>query len=171
VNHADLVGRVDIESSISVLTYSPCGAADTESIDDLHGHGSFVGAIVSSNGVRVASVAPQAQLIAVKVLRCDNRGAFGDFIIGLVHAADVGADIANLSLHSFTQRREWGGALISAFNRAATYANRKGTLVVSITGNFSFNMDEERDLIILPGEAAATLTVGATGPSCSRTSI
>ncbi len=57
--HLALDGQVD-PASASKLTSSPCGAFDVGTIFDLNFHGTFVGALVSSNGVGIGSVAPAA---------------------------------------------------------------------------------------------------------------
>ena len=54
-NHLDLAGKVDLAKSTSFVATEPF-------IEDLNTHGTFVAAIVSSNGLGVASVAPNATL-------------------------------------------------------------------------------------------------------------
>src|SRR2546422_461621 len=87
-----LVGKVDLAHSASFITSSPCGAADVADIVDRHFHGTFVAGVVSPDGISLASVGPDAQLIAVKVLSCGGAGPFTRVIGALVYAANIRAD-------------------------------------------------------------------------------
>ncbi len=51
------------------------------------------------NGIGTIGVAPQAKIIAVKVLSgITGSGSFDGIIQGIVYAADHGADVINMSL-------------------------------------------------------------------------
>jgi thermitase len=65
-DHIDLAGKVDLGKSVSFVP--------GESILDFFFHGTAVASIITSNGIGVASVAPDARLCAVKVL---DRNGFG----------------------------------------------------------------------------------------------
>ena len=73
--HLDLIGKVDLAASRSFVVGSPCGPADDTDILDRHFHGTFVSGIVTSRGIGMASVAPDARIIAVKVLSCSGGGS------------------------------------------------------------------------------------------------
>ena len=170
--HVDLSGRYDLGKSTSVLSpgSSLCnffGLPDEETIYDFNFHGSFVGGIVSSNGLGVASVAPDATLIAVKVLNCLGSGSFDDLIAGIMHAADVGADVINMSLGRYFSQNELGAKeLVKALQRAVSSATKRGTLVVAAAGNGGINLDEDpEDFIHVPSQLEDVLSVGATGPT------
>jgi subtilisin family serine protease len=165
--HPDLAGKVALGLSISTLATgsSPCGPFDETTVFDLNFHGSFVGGIVTSNGLRVASVAPDATLIGVKVLNCTGSGTFADIIAGIVHATNVGADVINMSLSAyFPKNLPGGGQLVAALNRATNFANRNGVLVVASAGNQGLNLDKDRNFTHVPSQSANVLSVGATGP-------
>lgn len=163
--HIDLVGKIDVASSRSMLTSSPCGAADYNTINDLNFHGSFVSGIVSTNGIGVASVAPDARLIAVKVLNCSGSGPFSGVIGGIVHATNVGADVINMSLGAyFPKNAPGGGPLVAALNRATNYANSRGTLVVAAAGNNGADVQHDGNFTFVPAQSANVISVGATGP-------
>src|SRR5215213_4485805 len=69
--------------------------------DDFNLHGSHVAgtaAGVANNALGVAGVAPQAQIMAVRVLDADGGGGSGDIANGIAFAANNGAGVINLSL-------------------------------------------------------------------------
>ena len=80
---------------------------DEDPMDD-HGHGTHVAGIVAANG-EVAGVAPEARLLAYKVLDFTGRGTQSDIIAGIERAADPDGDpftddaphVINLSLGGF----------------------------------------------------------------------
>ncbi len=55
---------------------------------DRHGHGTHVAGIVAANGEDLLGVAPNASLIAVKVLSDEGYGYSSDIIAGLEYAID-----------------------------------------------------------------------------------
>lgn len=164
--HIDLDGKID-GASTSMLSpgSSPCGSFDETTIYDLAFHGTFVSALVSSNGLGMASVAPDATLMGVKVLSCDGTGSFGDIIAGIVYAADHGADVITMSFGVyFPKNAIGGGPLVAVMNRAANYANQRGVLVVASAGNEGVDLDRDRNFTHLPSMAANVVSVGATAP-------
>lgn len=159
-NHIDLRGgKVDLAKSRSFVPSEPF-------IEDLNFHGTFVAALISSNGLGMASVAPDARLCAVKVLARNGRGAFSWIIAGMMHATDVRADVMNLSLGAYFNSKEPGAlVLIEALQRALEYASNKGTLVVAASGNNALNLDTDTpDWIHVPSQLQKVVSVGATAP-------
>jgi subtilisin family serine protease len=65
----DLAGKVDLAKSASFVPSEPF-------IEDLNTHGTFISALISSNGIGIASVAPGATLCAIKVLSAAGAGSF-----------------------------------------------------------------------------------------------
>ena len=53
---------------------------------------------ISSDGFGVIGVAPEVELIHVKVLSDAGSGAFNWILQGIYYAADLGVDIINMSL-------------------------------------------------------------------------
>ncbi|MDQ3698923.1 MAG: S8 family serine peptidase [Gemmatimonadota bacterium] len=156
--HQDLVGKVDLSISTSFVATEPF-------IEDLNAHGTYVSSIVSSNGIGIASVAPDATLCAVKVLAATGSGSFADVISGIVHAAVVGADVINMSLGAYVDRNAPGiDVLIQALTDAVEIARELGSQVVAAAGNNGANLDEDGDMAILPGEIRGVLSVAATAP-------
>jgi len=100
--------------------------------DDFNLHGSHVAgtaAGVANNALGVAGVAPQAQIMAVRVLDADGGGGSGDIANGIAFAANNGAGVINLSLGGA------GGGGDQAMSDAITLAESKGAVVVAAAGN------------------------------------
>ncbi|MCC6318314.1 MAG: S8 family serine peptidase [Gemmatimonadaceae bacterium] len=153
---ADLLGKVDLGKSASMVPSEPF-------IEDLHFHGTYVSSLVSSNGIGMASVAPDAQLCAVKVLDANGSGNFFDLIGGIVHAADVGADVINMSLRGFVDLSDPNGAaLFQLLGDAARYARQKGTLLLAATGNDALNIDQIEPFRVIPAQTPGVTGITAT---------
>lgn len=165
-------GRIDLTNSRSVLSStSPCGPADQNTINDFNFHGTFVSALVASQGINMGSTAPDASLIAVKVLNCRGTGSFGDVITGIVYATNAGANVINMSLGALIGRKLPGADnLIDAMQAAVDFAARKGVMVVAAAGNDALNFDDLPDalnqagVIHIPSMLKNVLSVGATAP-------
>ena len=100
--------------------------------DDFNLHGSHVAgtaAGVANNALGVAGIAPQAQIMAVRVLDADGGGGSGDIANGIAFAANNGAGVINLSLGGA------GGGGDQAMSDAITLAESKGAVVVAAAGN------------------------------------
>ncbi len=168
--HADLVGRVDLDRSVSfvpsddalVAAYFP----GMHPVTDLYYHGTHVAATISSNAVVAAGVTSNVRLIGVKVLSASGEGTFGGVLEGLIWAADHGADIANLSLGDAFLRRG-NGRYVAIVNQVFNYAHRKGMLVVVAAGNESLDLDHDKNLFKSYCSAANVVCVSATGPTYS----
>ena len=161
-NHIDLAGKVDVGRSASFVPGEP-------SILDFHFHGTAVSSIITSNGIGVASVAPDARLCAVKVLDRNGSGSFEGLIAGIMHAADVGADVINMSLSALipvtdVQNPRTGlRDLVKATQRAVDYARKRGTLSVAAASNDALNRNR-KEYVVLPADLHQVVSVGATGP-------
>ncbi len=98
--------------------------------DDEHGHGTHVAGTVAQatdNGVGVAGVAPEASIMALRVLDARGTGRSGDIAAAIRWAADHGAHVINMSLG--------GGRPTRATQAAIRYAHARGVVVVAAAGN------------------------------------
>jgi subtilisin family serine protease len=170
--HPDLQGRVDMVRSASFVPSDDQLVRDNfpgaPLWTDLHYHGTHVGATVSSNGIVAAGVTSQVTLMAVKVLSASGRGASSGILAGIMHAADNGADVANMSLGG-TFRKSLNPGYVSVINRAFNYANRMGMTIVVSAGNDNYDMDSDSDIYKTYCMATHVICTSATGPTSSTT--
>jgi subtilisin family serine protease len=161
--HVDLAGLVDAGSSIALTpSLNPAGP---EWGDD-HFHGTHVAGSIVTNGVGTSGVAPHTTLIAVKVLNVLAEATFADLIAGILHAADVQADVINMSLgEGFPMNTPGAGRLVGALNQAVNYASRHGALIVSAAGNNGVDLTHLGNVTAVPCESGVSLCVSATGPT------
>lgn len=101
-NHEDLAGRI-VDSTSCMGSGGDPERCTGDGQDDF-GHGTHVSAIaaaVADNGMGIAGVAPDAQLLVVRALAKDGEGAAGkaaDIVAGVRWVVDRGAKVVNLSL-------------------------------------------------------------------------
>lgn len=150
--HPDLADRV-IKARSKDFTGSQSGFMDRQS------HGTHCAGIVaaSSNGAGMIGVAPEASLIACKVLGDSGSGASSWIAKGIRHAVDSGAEVISLSL---------GGPSADAATRSAVqYATGLGAWVVIAAGN------DGRLANSYPGHYPESIAVCATDRNNLRASF
>jgi subtilisin family serine protease len=162
--HLDLAGNVDPSMTVTGIAL-PRYPSDVTPLD-YDFHGTFIAGLVASNGIGVASVAPDAKLCSIKVLSQDGRGTFADILFGILQAADWNADAINLSLGAVIDANEpIFASLVANMQAAVNYANAKGSLVVAAAGNLGVNFDEvPARFVHIPSMLGNVLSVGATAP-------
>ncbi len=109
---------------------------NNDDVTDVHGHGTHVAAIAAGKADTGNGVAPDAQVIAVKVLNNEGYGFDSSIIAGIEYAVDPdgnpatddGADIINMSLGG-------PGDAQSPISQAAEQAVQAGVTVVVAAGN------------------------------------
>ncbi len=166
--HPDIGPNVNLGLSTSFVPGEP----GIDPIDFGFNHGTHVAGIVAApiNNRGTQGVAPKAEIVAIKVLRSGGpdagSGSFSWLIQGLVYAASIGADVANMSLGATFDRINAGGGgagpLIAALNRAINYATAAGVLCVSSAGNEGVNLNSR--LWSIPAQSGNGMAVAATGP-------
>jgi len=130
-------------------------------IQDDQGHGTAVAGIIaaqSNNGEGVAGVSWGARITPVKV--CDDEGSCstGDVFNGIRWAADVGADVINMSL--LINTTAFGRILLQD---AVNYASvENGVTVVVAAGNRREFLDGSDATLYAPAELDHVIVVGAT---------
>ena len=158
-DHIDALGLIDVASSIA---FTPSLSGPPAWADD-HFHGTHVGGTVTTNNFGTAGVAPNVTLIAIKVLNSTGSGSFADIIAGLMWAAEVHANVANLSLGALFPKNG-AGTLVGALNKALNYANAHGVLVVSAAGNDFADLQHDQNFISVPCESGTGMCISSTGP-------
>lgn len=119
--HPDLAGRLLPGYNFVSNTSDPT---------DDNGHGTAVSgtaAATGNNGVGVAGLAWNCQILPVKVLDASGSGSYSAVAQGITYAADHGARIINLSLG--------GPSASSTLQSAIDYAWSKGVVVIAAAGN------------------------------------
>jgi subtilisin family serine protease len=128
---------------------------------DGNGHGTHVTGIVASNTLNdlgVASVAPGASVLPVRVLGDDGSGSASDVAAGIDWAVDQGAQVINLSL---------GGEIPilgsdPGFEAAIDRALDRGVVVVAAAGNSGLPVCEQ------PSAGGRLLCVGSIDENGNR---
>ena len=123
---------------------------DDDPIDDM-GHGTHCAAIAAGNGV-LKGVAPNANILAYKVLNAGGGGYFDDVISGIEQAVIDNVDIVNLSLGSSEGNPD------DVVSGVVDLAVDLGVTVVVAAGNSG----PQENTIGSPGTARKAITVGAT---------
>ncbi|MEO7118107.1 MAG: S8 family serine peptidase [Candidatus Limnocylindrales bacterium] len=119
-DHPALNGRVIESVAVEIFDGEPRVVPDDAG--DLFGHGTACGGII-------LGLAPEAELISVRVLGADLRGKGTAFLAGLEWAVERGVQVANLSLSSKSE------ALFPAFHEVVDNAYFKGLALVSAANN------------------------------------
>jgi subtilisin family serine protease len=158
VNHGEIPGNgIDDDGNGFVDDVHGYDFADVDANpDDVTGHGTHVAGIIaaSRNGFGATGVAPNATILPVRVLGSNGTGSTNAVAAGIRYAAEMGADIINLSL---------GGGYSRAIDVAIDYAHSLGSLIVAAAGN------ESAAVPSFPARFSATdsnvISVGATSSS------
>ena len=132
-DHPDLASKIVGGITFSGCPDQPagCGNGDWDNGDPHGTHVAGTAAAVTNNGTGVAGVAPDASLLAVKVLDDEGSGTTPEIVAGITWAADNGADVINLSLGSLPGTQ----LLQQDLHDAVGYAIGRGAVVVAAAGN------------------------------------
>lgn len=150
-------------------------------------HGTHTAGIIAAadNGIGTIGVAPQAKILAVKVLSdATGSGSFAAIMQGIVYAADHGAGVINMSLgvHGGLPVNGKGAndtsELINATKRAVAYARAHNALTIVSAGNDAMDLDHSSGVKVcdndgtcfvanfkaFPAELPNVLSISATAP-------
>ncbi|THE09374.1 peptidase S8 [Bacillus timonensis] len=123
---------------------------------DVQGHGTHVAGTIASYG-SVSGVMQNATLIPVKVLGNDGSGSLYGITQGILYAADIDADVINMSLG--------GGGYNQSMDEAVQTATAQGTIVVAASGN------DGASSISYPAAYSSVIAVGSVTSSGTRSSF
>ena len=141
---------------------------------DDHGHGTHVAGIVASRGIDAPlGVAPEAELVVVKVLDARNRGWISDWIAGVEYVIEldredngIDIDAINMSFGTDTLYRGSCDTAVAPFYAACRRAAEQGITVVAASGNAS-----SLDGLPVPACYTSVIPVGSvTGTGLARVS-
>ena len=135
-------------------------------------HGVIVAGVAAAQGINVVGVAPDAELVSVRIIDVVDDALVGrltDVLLGMEYAAEIGADVANLSFGPVLfppANPHANAALRHLFERIVNSVTRRGTVLVGPMGNN--NLDYGKPVAFLPNTAAGAMGVGATTPDDLR---
>ena len=151
LNHPDLAGKI-----IGGYDF----VDDDAEPQDVFGHGCGVAGVIAANinnGAGIAGVAPNARIMALRVLDETGIGTYSDISAAIVYAADNGAQIINLSLA--------GGQNSEIMSDAIDYALARNVMVIAAAGNFNTNLP------FYPAALPAVIAVGSVDPDLQKSSF
>lgn len=134
LTHEDLAGRVVAHTSCLGSGGDPARCAGSGQDEQGHGtHVAGIAAAIGDNGVGVAGVAPDAELVVAKVLGGDGSGTVDDINAGIRWVVDHGAQVVNLSLGdpNFAITTLFGTSMAEGID----YAWEHGAVPVLASGN------------------------------------
>ncbi|WP_025027572.1 S8 family serine peptidase [Caldalkalibacillus mannanilyticus] len=114
-------------------------------------HGSHVAGTVAANGV-IKGVAPDATLLAYRVLGPGGTGSTEGVVAGIERAVQDGAHVMNLSLGNTLNTPDWATSI------ALDWAMAEGVVAVTSNGNAGPN----NWTVGSPGTSRQAISVGAT---------
>ena len=149
VTHPDLKNRI-----IGGRNFTHDDQANPEMFIDYNGHGTHVAGTIAAekNDVGVAGVAPEADLLILKVLDKQGSGQYDWIINGINYAVEQGVDIISMSLG--------GSEDVPELHQAIQQAIAKQILVVCAAGNDG-DGDDTTDEMGYPACYNEVISVGA----------
>ena len=139
--HEDLAGRI----------LDGWNFLDSNSnVNDVMGHGCNVAGIIAANqnnDAGIAGIAPNAQILPLRILNDDGYGFHSDIAAAIVYAIDHGAQIINMSFGSHEPS--------TILQNAVNYAVSQNVRLVAAAGNTG------TDEVLYPAAYAPVIAVGA----------
>lgn len=114
-------------------------------------HGTHVSGTVAANGL-IKGVAPNATLLAYRVLGPGGSGSTANVVAGIERAVQDGADVMNLSLGNTLNNPDWATSI------ALDWAMAEGVVAVTSNGNSG----PKNWTVGSPGTSRQAISVGAT---------
>lgn len=114
-------------------------------------HGSHVSGTIAANGL-IKGVAPEANLLAYRVLGPGGSGTTENVVAGVEQAVEDGADVMNLSLGNSLNSPDWATSI------ALDWAMAEGVVAVTSNGNSG----PKSWTVGSPGSSREAISVGAT---------
>ena len=152
LHHPDFAGRTVVSSSF----------VQNEEVQDGHGHGTHC--VGTSCGPREVESGPgygvayEADIYVGKVLSNEGAGADGGILTGINWAITNGCAVVSMSLGAATQP---GQAYSRTFERVATRAMAKGTLIIAAAGNESDRRIGRTNPVGHPANCPSIMSVAA----------
>jgi len=169
-SHADIVPNLNTSLSTSFIT-----GEDYDNPPGSHGTHTAGTIAAANNAYGTIGVAPDAEIVSVKVLSAlSGSGPFSSIFAGMIYAADIDADVINMSLGATIPRNCTFGTehfpakdcaeLFVALNRVTHYVNSQGTLIVASAGNSARDLNHDASIKSFPAEGTFVVSVSALAP-------
>lgn len=150
-DHPDLAGR---------LTAGYDFVENDPTPQDAYGHGCAVTGVIAANignGTGIAGIAPNAQIMPLRVLNAQGVGSYSQVASAIVYAVDQGARVINLSLG--------GSSPSTTLENAVNYAVSRGAILVAASGNSGTQG------VFYPAAYAPVIAVGSVDPDLQQSSF
>lgn len=164
-DHIDLRNKL-VPGLFTSFISAPLFVGDLDGYD-YNFHGSATAGYISSNGLGMASVAPDAKLCSAKVLNVLGSGSFADIISAINWVReDAKGNVINMSLGGYVDMSIPGATtLVALLQRAIDRATDAGIVVVASSGNDGIDLDADpANFLSVPAQLGNVLSVGATAP-------
>ncbi|PKR78762.1 peptidase S8 [Halalkalibacillus sediminis] len=115
-------------------------------------HGTHVSGTIAAKGDTVTGIAPDAKLLAYRVLGPGGSGTTENVVAGIERAVQDGADVMNLSLGNTLNNPDWATSI------ALDWAMAEGVVAVTSNGNSG----PDNWTVGSPGTSREAISVGAT---------
>ncbi len=153
---------------------------DPPTVDE-NGHGTHVAGIIASprNGVGIAGVAPDAQIVNLRTGQDSGHFFAKATADALTYAADKGIDVVNMSYYidpwlfncaanpaDPPEQQAEQRAIIKVTQRALNYALKRGVTLVAAAGNEHLDLDEPRQDTSSPNYPAGQARTRTVDTSC-----
>ena len=176
--HPDISPNLNTSLSASFIDGEDWNVADGFYFN----HGTHVAGTIAAadNEIGVIGVAPNAEIVAVKVLsEFSGSGPFSSINAGIVYAALIDADVINMSLGATFNKNgfitledgsvtkvpaKYISEIRHAQQRAIDFAYKNGTTIVVSAGNGGANFDGNGSTTKLPASLNNVISVSATAP-------
>ena len=158
--HPDL-GNLNEDESVAFIDGERIDAG--EPVDVFFSHGTMVAGIAAAQGNGILGTAPEAELVSIRVFTPEGTTTFVDVLLATEYAAEIEADVANLSLGTIPLPPQVNaGGLRAADERVVNRAVRVGTVVVYAAGNSGTNL-QQGGQVVFGASMAGTVAASATG--------
>lgn len=161
-DHPDLTDDIVAQQCFTNGSCPPGNMAQSANAEDQNGHGTHVAGIISAKGaVSGIGFAPDAKIVAVRVLDANGSGFTSDWIEGLdwvlTHLPTRPVQIINMSLGTFALYAGNCDAQEAVMANAVTQLRAKGVTIFASSGN-----QGAFDRIAAPACNSGVIAVGAT---------
>ena len=162
--HQELAGKV-----IAAAAFRGSGTWGINT-DNGSSHGVHVASTVTTNGIGIASVAPNARLLSANVFGPSLTTTLAQVISAMHWCTENNVDVINMSLGGPRTRNvdPWSSDFL-LYSLFTTIARSRGIVVVAAAGNENTAIPSlGTKQAFLPAEATGVITVGATAPAVER---